>query len=313
LSPRPNHRSSTDRIDRAFLAEHREFRDGEVREVAGFVPLGGERCYALFHLPPQPRGPGFVVAHSTGLEFITMRRVERAVARALAAAGHPVLFIHRRGFGDSTGSEAEATLDRQVEDLDRAGELLSRAAGTTGLGLVGVGFGGLVAGETARRGAQALVLVNPVLRGAAHFRRLLKDLQLVRMSSSDSRLARSGDDILEELRRTGVTDILGFPVYRHLYEAASAADLVADVGRFEGRALVVWATKRTSPPPDVEGFRQRVIAAGGTCEVRVVQEPAGTQLGTPSWGNVTDPTVRIDRHVPMEREIADLVRGWASS
>lgn len=300
------------RVDRAFLDEHASFVDGDVRHTASLVEIGEDRCFALMHLPPRPRGPGFVVSHSIGLEFITLRRIERALSGALATAGHPVLALHRRGYGDSTGDEADATLARQVEDLRAGAAHLLGHTGVGGFGFVGAGFGGLVAGMAARRGADALVLVNPALRGALHFRRLFKELHLARMASSDSRLARSGEDIARELEREGASDILGFPVYRDLVDEASAVDLTADMGGFAGRALVMWASKRASTPSSVEAFRTSVERAGGRCDVEVVPEPAGTRVGEPSWGNVTDPNIRHDRQVPLENDLAAITRRWSA-
>jgi len=115
-------------VDRTLLAEHASFvRDG-VRERALHLGSGDERLFAILTEPQTAPASdlGFVVAHSFGLEVLTLRRAERAIARALAAGGVPSLFVHRRGFGDSTGDPLAVTVDGQLDDLRVAIDRLDR-------------------------------------------------------------------------------------------------------------------------------------------------------------------------------------------
>ena len=59
-----------------------------------------------------------MAVHSFGLEVLTLRRAERGVSRALAAAGHPVLFVHRRGFGGGERAGDPALGAPEREDLE---------------------------------------------------------------------------------------------------------------------------------------------------------------------------------------------------
>src|SRR5919106_4775918 len=128
-------------VDRDLLRRHTSFDDDGIEEQAFHLDVEGGRCFALMYRPPEPSDTGFVVCHSYGLEFLTLRRTERAVARALAGLGHPVVAVHCRGFGDSSGSLADTTLDSIHTDLRVAADYLSELTGTQRIGLIGAKFG----------------------------------------------------------------------------------------------------------------------------------------------------------------------------
>lgn len=301
------------RLDERFLAGHDSYRADDIEERAFYMDVAGGRCFSLLYLPPRPRDLGFVVCHSYGRELITLRRAERALARTLAGAGHPVLSFNRRGYGDSTGSLADATLAWHLEDTAAAAERLAEESGARRLGLVGAKFGALVAGVMARGGGvDRLLLVNPALRGEKYFRQFIKDKMLVRVTIDDGS-PPTVDDMVASLRQDGVVDILGQPLYRHLYDEAAEIDLVEDVGAFSGEALVLHATKSATLPRDLEAFRRGVEQRGGRCILERIEEPPGAKLGHMPFVTTTDPLVRKDYQRPILEAISAAAAGWVSS
>ncbi|MBI4259820.1 MAG: alpha/beta hydrolase [Actinobacteria bacterium] len=299
------------RLDRGFLAEHASHTNEGILERALHLEVGGERCFSVLYLPDEPREPGFAVCHSYGLELLTIRRTERAVARALAGAGHPVISFHGRGYGDSTGDLAAQGLDRHVEDLRAAADRLRAEAGVQRLGLFGARFGGLVAGTAAREGGvDRLVLVNPATSGPAYFGQLLREMRLVQMSLQSGGPRRSMTDLLDQLDREGVLDVLGYAVHRGLYRDLEGVDLTADLGAFAGPALLLHVAKRPGPPKDLLALAERIGQAGGECEVAFVREPPGAVFGSAAFVSTNDPMARVDVSEPMVEEIASRTVAW---
>lgn len=294
-------------IDRDFLVRHSSHTTDGITERALRIAVDGEYCFALLTAPSSLNATGFVVCHSYGIEFLTYRRVERAVARSLAVMGYPVLAIHCRGYGDSTGSLARATLQAHLEDIDAGFDALSKETGTSSAGLIGAGFGGLIAGLAARsRAVERLLLMNPALSGGSYFRGMFREMRMVQVANGDG----AGTDPLDALRREEMIDVLGYPVYRHLFEALAGEDLSTNVGTFAGRVLAVHVAKRQSFPRSWHAFRTQVEANGGSCDIEHVAEPPGAVFGGPAFVSGSDPTVRVDGQEPIARRIGELVREW---
>jgi pimeloyl-ACP methyl ester carboxylesterase len=302
------------RIDNDLLARSSSFvRDGVEDRIFGF-DSGDGRCRGVLHLPAgrPPRDSGFVLCHSYGEEFQTLRRLERSVARARAGRRVPVLRFDRRGFGDSTGSLAEASLERQLDDTRTAVDRLAAEVGTRQTGLIGARFGALLAGLLAGEGvADRLILMNPVLRGSQYLNHLIKQMRVTQLTATPSGPPKQLRELLADLRREGMLNIIGYPLYAHLYEAVEGVDLTENVGNFRGEALVMHATKSESVPRPVTAFGERITARGGTCRVELVDEPPGVTFGQQSFAATTDPVRREYLYGPMDRRMADLAAAWA--
>jgi pimeloyl-ACP methyl ester carboxylesterase len=301
-------------LDRALLAEHAShIRDG-VRERMFHLDSGDDRLFAILTEPDDGRRSdlGFVVAHSFGLEVLALRRAERGISRALASAGHPVLFVHRRGFGDSTGDPLETTLDRQLDDLRLAASWLRADAGAARIGAIGCRFGGLLAGILGREGsAERLLLVQPALSGARYARGFVREMQVVRMSDPDGTDRRSLEEMLGDMHRDGALDVLGYAMPAALYDGLGLVDLTQDMGSFAGDALLVQVAKRPTLAKDLGTFRDLVAANGGACETRLVREPAGSTFGSASFVATTaDINVRTDVMEPVVDELGRLAAAW---
>jgi pimeloyl-ACP methyl ester carboxylesterase len=304
-------------LDRTLLAEHAHHTLDGVTERAFHLEVGGDRLFALMAEPADPAvatALGFVVVHSFGLEVLTLRRAERGIARALAVAGHTVLFVHRRGFGDSEGDPNDATLERQLEDLRAARDHLLSVTPATRLGLIGSRFGGLLAGLLAREGGvDRLALVQPAVGGAQWTRSFIRELHVVRMADPDGSDRRSTDEMLADMRRDGVLDVLGYGLPAALYEELQGVDLTVDTRSFDGEALIVQVAKRPALAKELEMLRDRLEAGGGAVRTEVLREPAGSTFGSASFVATTqDVNVRTDVMEPVVVDLGRIVTDWAS-
>ncbi len=303
-------------LNHTLLAEHAQHTLDGVTERAFHLEVEGDRLFALMTEPADPAAAtdlGFVAVHSFGLEVLTLRRAERGVSRALAAAGHPVLFVHRRGFGDSEGDPNDATLERQLADLRAAREHLVSATGAGRVGLVGARFGGLLAGLLAREGGvDRMALVQPAVSGARWTRSFLREMSVVRMADPDGGDRRGTDELLADLHRDGVLDVLGYALPAALVDALQEVDLAADAGSFGGEALIVQVAKRPALSKDLEALRDRLEAGGGAVRTEVLREPAGSTFGSASFVATTkDMNVRTDVMEPVVADLGRIVAEWA--
>jgi pimeloyl-ACP methyl ester carboxylesterase len=303
-------------LDRTLLAEHAQHTIDGVTERAFHLEVEGDRLFALMTEPGDPAAAtdlGFVAVHSFGLEVLTLRRAERGIARALAAAGHPVLLVHRRGFGDSEGDPNDATLERQLADLRAAREHLVSGTGAGRVGLVGARFGGLLAGVLAREGGvDHLALVQPAVSGARWTRSFLREMSVVRMADPDGSDRRGTDELLADLHRDGVVDVLGYALPAALVDALQEIDLAVDSGSFSGEAVIVQVAKRPALAKDLVALHDRLEAGGGTVRTEVLREPAGSTFGSASFVATTrDVNVRTDVMEPVVTDLGRILAEWA--
>jgi pimeloyl-ACP methyl ester carboxylesterase len=304
-------------LNHALLAEHAQHTLDGVTERAFHLEVDGDRLFALMTEPADPadaKDLGFVAVHSFGLEVLALRRSERAVARALAAAGLPVLFVHRRGFGDSEGDPNEASLERQLADLRVAGEHLLATTSATRLGLTGAKFGGLLAGRLAREGGvDRLALFQPAVSGAQWTRSFIREMHVVRMADPDGSDRRGMDELLSDLHTDGVLDVLGYGLPASLYDALQDVDLTDDMGSFAADALIVQVAKRPTIAKELEALRDRLKAGGGSVRTEVLREPAGSTYGSASFvATAQDVGVRTDVMEPVVADLARLSAGWVA-
>jgi pimeloyl-ACP methyl ester carboxylesterase len=305
-------------LDRALLSEHARHTLDGVTERAFHIEVGGDRLFALLTEPAvasEAHDLGFVVVHSFGLDVLTLRRSERGVARALAAAGHPVLFVHRRGFGDSEGDPDDATLERQLEDLRAARDHLLTTPSVRRVALVGARFGGLLAGLLAREGGvERLALIQPAVSGAQWTKHFIREMHVVRMADPDGSDRRDMQDLLAEMHRDGLLDVLGYGLPAVLHDALQGEDLTSDMGSFDGGSLIVQVAKRPTLARDLEALRDRLAAAGGPVRIEVVREPAGSSFGSASFvATSQDVNVRTDVMEPVVVELGRIVTEWVAS
>lgn len=127
---------------------------------SAFYLDGDEPILALYDPPTVgPALAAVLICPPWGWDEVASYRSRRGWAQSLAASGHPTLRIDLPGTGDSGGGPATADLvDRWVEAIALAGGWL-RAETGTGLALLGIGLGGLLAEEAIDRGLRAEELI----------------------------------------------------------------------------------------------------------------------------------------------------------
>lgn len=131
-----------------------------------------EPLFGVYHAPTtRPvREAGVVLCQPVGHEYVRTHRFVLHLAGALAARGYHVMRFDYSGTGDSWGGDDDASLARWVRDTRAAADELRETAGVSRLHLVGIRLGGAIALRAAqgRADVEAVVLWDPVLRGAAY-------------------------------------------------------------------------------------------------------------------------------------------------
>jgi pimeloyl-ACP methyl ester carboxylesterase len=251
-----------------------------------FLFTSGDRpVYAVHHAArrARPGAPGVVMCSSLGVEQLTCYRTEVLAARALAAAGFPVLRYHPRGHGDSGGDFADVTLPRLIEDALAAGAELRRL-GAPAVGFLGVRFGALAAaGAAAAANGAALALWEPVQRPIDYFRAWLRGL-LFSDVSHGRRPDTTADQLLEAVERDGQVDVHGYYLHRALLASARGAELTTLLGTWSGPALLVQIQARRGTAPAHAAFADARRARGAATTVTLVNEEHGWHfLQNPAW------------------------------
>jgi uncharacterized protein len=229
-------------------------------ETPFFFARERTRLFGLLHEPADaPSRLGFVLSHPFGEEKLWSHRVFVSLARALALRGHPVLRFDFTGAGDSDGSSADTSLSSHLADLGAAVETLaSRRPDVQRVGLIGLRFGASVAARlmestasgaapAALRGAP-LVLVDPVLDGAAYLQEVLRG-NLSAQLATHGKVLETREAMGDRIRAGGVVNVDGYEIGRSLFESISIPDLVS-IGpkTHEGPVLVVSLVTPGKPP-----------------------------------------------------------------
>jgi pimeloyl-ACP methyl ester carboxylesterase len=228
----------------------------------------GRRLFGVYHAPERTPAAtrGVVICQPYGHEYLRTHRALRNLAVQLARGGHPVLRFDYHGCGDSEGDAADGTADRWTGDIALAADELRRTTRVSRLALVGVRLGAALAAAAAstRTDVDALVLWDPVIRGADYVEQLV-DLH--------ARWLAIGPRA--EAPDVGPVAPLGFP----LTPAARESLERLDAGRVRlspaTRVLTVLSDEHAVDP----GWRALLVSAYGAGALAVV--PAPTEWDRP--------------------------------
>ena len=266
------------------------YRDPQTGIEERFVDLvlGGARSVGVLSSPLLDGQPtAWLIAHGFGAEQVNLQPMEVALARALAAAGFPVLRYHGQGYGDSERPSEAVTLDSHLVDASDAVDALVAATGLTRVAVIGARVGGSVAAVTAARlGLPAVALLDPVVDGDRYARSLLRLGLAVELAAEGRPRDRAADP--EELIDAGRFQVLGFPVGRALFDELRAFDLRAEVSAFRGDALVVQVSSSTEPRADLEALVGTIRSAGGHASMAVVADPEARTFGQDRYRTTAD-------------------------
>lgn len=114
----------------------------------------GQPLFGMLHRPQgAARRTGIILCASWGTEALRSYRGLRQLAQTLSQNGFPVLRFDYTGTGDSGGDGRHARLAQWLDDLREAAALLRTETGVSGLCLIGLRFGALLAQEAVATGA----------------------------------------------------------------------------------------------------------------------------------------------------------------
>ena len=296
-------------MDAALIERHRRFEDPEAGFGEEFLRpmIGGARTIAVL---TRPTGPvldvGWVVCPSFGEEQANLYRLDVMMARALGAAGFPVLRFHGQGYGDSDGAVEAVSLSSHLADAADAVAVLRENAAVGGVGVVGASFGGAVAALVADRlDLPLMVLCQPACDGASYVRSLLRSKELARMANvgEGSNTERDRQGLRRELSEGGWVDVNGFPLSARAAAEIDELDLVRDLGGFRGRSLVIAITRSGRAEPSLEALVSGLALPGGRSELSLVRHSQAPRFGRTRPGGGFDPTFELEDRIA--REIVD--------
>jgi pimeloyl-ACP methyl ester carboxylesterase len=302
-------------IDTRALERHRRYEDAQAGISEEFIQpeLGGARTMAVLSRPlGRASTVGWVVCHSFGMEQIHLGRQDVIAARALAAAGFPVLRFHGQGYGDSERGAEAIGFSSHLAETEDAIRLLQGQDGVERVGVAGARFGGMVAALLADRlDLPFMALWEPSARGGLYIRDLLRRELLSKMAAGDGEVGPAEMERLrDELASQGWTDIRGFRLSREAYEDISAVDLGKDLTRFSGQALLIAVSRTERINPTVSKLAQHIESLGGRTSVRLVQDQFGGQFGQFRFQTVDGGRGKRDVQLELNEKVAAATVAW---
>jgi hypothetical protein len=255
------------------------------REEVGFAGKG-DRVFTSLHLPPFEPLAGVLICSSICSDFMANYQREVELARALAARGIAAQRFHYRGTGNSEGDPAALSFDSLCEDAREMSEVLRGRVAQAPVGLIGTRWGALAAAEVSRGfPGSPLVFWEPTTDAAKYFREAGR-ARLIR----DAREGRSGaarsNDVGAEFESRGFMDLLGYSVYRPLYESAKGRTLPSVMDRRPHPLLIVQMARGKSGAGTYETLVAELAEAGYKAEVEQAELAE-------SWWFHTDAVLRF--------------------
>lgn len=256
------------------------------REQPFFFAGRNTPLYAVLHPAEAPRDTVLVHVHSLGVEHMTNYRNAVNLARAAAAAGIPVLRWHARGHGDSGGDFADVTLDTLAEDATAAANVACQRTGATRVIWWADRFGALAAARAIARDparAAALLLWEPVERGADHFRGVLRGM-LFSAVAHGRKPDATVDQLLERVARDRQVDVLGYLLHHAIVDSARDVSLDRELVGFRAPVRLAQVQARPRLAPAHAALVAALAAQGAAVTTQLIQEEPGWQfIANPAW------------------------------
>jgi uncharacterized protein len=244
-----------------------------MQEVGFFFPGRRHSLFGVFHQPEgTARRTPFVFCHPFGEEKLWAHRTYVSFARALAAAGHPVLRFDFMGNGDSGGEFPESSLETAMEDVLSAIDEMQRRTGQKAVSLLGLRFGATVASLVAERvpDLDRLILWAPVIDGARYMQEVLR-MNVSTQMTIYKEVRRDREQLVQEMRDGKTVNVDGYEMAWPMYEQVSAIKLAAGTKRCAAPCLIAQIDRQAVKA--VAEFEQ-LAATYSSAQLLLVQEDA---------------------------------------
>jgi pimeloyl-ACP methyl ester carboxylesterase len=299
----------------AKLLQLRGFSDAKLGIAERFLTpaVGGGSTIAVLSTPlGATHDVGWVMCHAFGLDQINLQPFEVPLARALAAAGFPVIRYHSQGFGDSELPTEHISLKSLVGDALEVAALLRAEAEVASIGIFGARLGGTVAALSAADAeAAAIALWDPVANGRGYAARLARFSSASELVTQ-GRAQTTGRNPADVLRETGVLDVQGIPVPAALFEELRAIDLTSHLNSFRGRSLVVQPSRSTKRRAELEALVRHLNDLGGESTLEVVIDPHADKFGQPRFVGKGD-GIKVDEMESLATSLTEVTMAWCAS
>jgi alpha/beta superfamily hydrolase len=229
--------------------------------------------FGILHDAAPSSRPAVVMCAPFGEEKLWAHRVLVSSARALAAAGYPVLRFDYGGTGESEGEHAAATLSTTLADVRRAIAHARTVTSRDRVALVGVRFGAAIAGLAAEESGDVshLALWAPVMDGARYMQELLRS-NLSGQLAAYKTIRHDRAALVAMMEQGSTVNIDGYELCHGMYRECSSVSFGKGPLRFGGPCLIAQVDVSDAAPPnrELEGLRD---AYGRATLVRVVEDP----------------------------------------
>jgi hypothetical protein len=302
--------------DEEFLLRHRRYEDRQARFSEEFhqIRLGLGRTVVVLSRPIGPALPvGWVICHSFGMEQLHLSRLDVLMARSLSSAGFPVLRYHGQGYGDSELGMETVGLDSHLGEAGEALDWMVKQDGVEQVGMIGARLGGAVALMVAvRRQLRYAAVWEPMVRGSQYVRELLRSRGLAEVVGGKSVDVASEIELERQtLAEQGWIDIKGVPFSRSAHDEIAAIDLVKDLTRWEGSALVGGVSRTGKVGTALTKLAQHLESIGGKADVEVVTDRYAAQFGQFRFQTIEGGTAKKDTQLALNRAMAAATAAWS--
>lgn len=274
--------------------------------------IGSGHTVAVLSSPVESdTGLGWVVCHSLGLEQIWFADLEVATARALAAAGQPVLRFHGQGYGESEGDAADVRVATHLQDVRDAVTVLREHTGVGAVGLLGARFGAAVAlvvgGEI---GAARVVLWDPVVDGPAYVRSLARTAAITMLTTA----GQAREAAMAALDEQDELDVSGGSLSKPLLDdvAAFAPMRTVTAGGVPGRALLVQVSRQAEPRTTTTDIAESLRGLGCPVDLEVVADVGSRTWGNQRYRSTEHSRMKADTQTTLVAELVARTVRWAA-
>jgi pimeloyl-ACP methyl ester carboxylesterase len=230
------------------------------------------------------------------------------LARGLEAAGYIVLRFDFRGCGQSEGTRGSVIVDEEIADLAQALDFLGQQAGVDAarLGVIGASLGGSVAIEVAARDPRAKLCIANGAIGDGERRYRVQYREAAAWQAFRARLdaaKRSGATLNRfDIVAIPERDRAGLPPGAIMDFTAATAQSLLDlcpervVAKIAPRPLLLVHPREDAVVP-VQESEALAAAAGGACELRIIEGHAHFGAGNPEVAAIMLDFLK--RHLPV--------------